>query len=376
LSEELLPVVIGHFDGHGVCATAAISRALGRVDVYSNFPDTGPEQLISTLQNRYVASPRKLRMYIVDIPVNVKDPVPFVQGLENIAHTHEVIYIDHHESSLKYIQNFSRVKVQFVGTSAYEMVRPFINSEDNDLAIIGAICDRDPIVIQKGLWNEELQTIADGIDVLVRQSAYRTALGLRDTKEATFETARREAKMIPAAELDRIIGSVAVARGTLPEAWSLKALEKLAFRENTWYAVGYTFVQRFGVYAVRAIIRWDIDAKMNLPKPGEIASQLWPTRNIIGHPSAPSISATNEAEAQEMALQLARTLADAVLPTISPKVQTFINEYSVGQVLAEILMNIQRLAEQQTKMYQEYLELKRRQVELLERMDSQRARAD
>jgi len=42
-----------------------------------------------------------------------------------------------------------------------------------------------------------------------------------------------------------------------------------------------------------------------------------------------------------------------------PATERFISEYRVGQVLAEIL-------KQQQAMYQEYLQLKRRQVELLE----------
>jgi hypothetical protein len=112
----------------------------------------------------------------------------------------------------------------------------------------------------------------------------------------------------------------------------------------------------------------------NLPTPGTIAKRLWPTRNIIGHPAAPSVAATSESEAQEMALTWARALADEVSRFGSPSVMRFINEYEVGKVLAEVLVKLEQIMERQAqvmerqeRMYQEYLELKRRQVELLER---------
>ena len=154
-------------------------------------------------------------------------------------------------------------------------------------------------------------------------------------------------------------------------------MEKLAFASGAWYAAGVSHVSRQNQWVVRAIIRWDIAARMSqLPTPGAVAKELWPTRNVIGHPAAPSVAATSEEEARVMAEQWARALADRATFSASPKVTTLISETSVGEMLAGILQRLERLAEQQVKMYEEYLELKRRQVELLERTSGTSRRYD
>jgi len=151
-------------------------------------------------------------------------------------------------------------------------------------------------------------------------------------------------------------------------------LEKLAFQSGAWYATGWGIDERTRTPIVRAIIRWDISARMpNLPTPGTVARSLWLTRNVIGHPAAPSVAATSEAEAQEMAIQWARALADAVAKSAAPTVATLISETRVGEMLAEILQRLEQILESQRQMYQEYLELKRRQVQLLERASGARA---
>jgi hypothetical protein len=125
---------------------------------------------------------------------------------------------------------------------------------------------------------------------------------------------------------------------------------------------------------VRAIIRWDIQARLShLPLPGIVARQIWSTRNIIGHPAAPSVAATSEDEAREMALAWARALADAATKSAAPKVTTLISESAVGEVLVEVLQRLEQILEEQRRMYSEYLELKRRQVELLQRASGARA---
>lgn len=366
-------VVIGHFDVHGVVTAALAAKKLGAVEAFAKYPETGPEQVIQLLQNRYAAAPARLHIVLVDIPVNLKDPIGFVNGLENLAAMgHDVTLYDHHETSVQFLSRFSRVKVIFVGPSAYDLTKLFVdpsNPLDELLARVAATGDRDPEVIRRGLWNREIQEIADGLDVMVRRDANAVLQQLLANPEAVISQARREAANIPTAELDRQVGPVVIARGLLPEQWGPKALEKLAFQTNAWYAIGVSYVQRQGIYAVRAIIRWDIQAKYpSLPLPGNIARQLFPTRTIIGHPAAPSIAASTEIEAREMALRLAEELARAAPSAFSkPGVSHLISLDSVGETLAEILLGIKQILENQQKMYQEYLELKRRQVELLER---------
>jgi len=368
-------VVVAHFDTHGVCAAYLAAKAFGAVEVYANFPATSPESLVQTLQNLYAAAPTRLRIVIVDIPVNLKDPVSFVQGLENLALRHEILYFDHHETSLPYLPMFRNVKAFYVGPSALTLnetlLRMIPNPTEVDqlISVLGAVGDRDVEVVRRNLFNADLQTLSDGLDVLVREKdgALNTLKSLLADPTGTLARARARASEIPSATLGQRIGSVVTAAAPLPAQWGPKALERLAFQSGAWYAVGYSYDERSRTWVVRAIIRWDIAAKMpNLPLPGNVARQLWSTRNVIGHPSAPSVAATSEDEARGMVEQWARALASAATASASPNVTTFISETRVGEILAEILQRLEQILESQRQMYSEYLELKRRQVQLLE----------
>jgi len=374
-------VVVAHHDVHGITVGYLASRAFSATEVYANFPQTAPENLIQTLQNMYAASPQKLKIVIVDIPVNLKDPASFVTGLENIATRHEVVFIDHHESSVPYLTQFRRVKPIFLGPSALTLNNFLLgqitnaNEIDKTIALLGAIGDRDSEVVKQGLLTNELQTLSDGLDVLVREKdgALRIIRSMVQNPNAVLDEAKARANQIPSAQVSQRIGPVAVSLQQLPPQWGPKALEKMAFSVGSWYATGWGVDERSKQPIARAIIRWDIQAKMsNLPAPGQIARQLWPTRNIIGHPSAPSVAASSEAEAQEMVVQWARALADA--SKFTTKTTTFINESIVGEAFIEVLQRLEQILQNQQRMYQEYLELKKKQVELLERSESSSTR--
>jgi len=378
-------VIVAHFDVHGVCVGYLAARAFGAVEVYANYPATSPENLVSTLQNLFAAAQQRLRIVIVDVPIDLKNPAGFIRGLEDLALRHEVIFIDHHESSLQYLGNFNRVRPVFLGPSALVMNNyllsqiPNPTNEDRMLAIVGAVGDRDPEVVKQGLLSAEVQTISDGLDIMVRQpnGALNALRELLQNPTSVIEKARAEAGKIPGAQLLQRIGPVAIAQGPLPSGWGPKALERLAFSTGSWYAVGWGVDERSRQPIVRAIIRWDVAARIpSLSSPGSLARQLWPTRNIIGHPAAPSVAATSESEAQEMVLQWARALADGATKSASPSVTTFIPETRVAELFVEILQRIEQLLEEQRRMYGEYLQLKRRQVELLERTEARGRAAD
>jgi len=368
-------VVVGHFDTHGVTAAYLAAKAFNAADVFANFPATSPESLVQTLQNLFAAASQRLRIVIVDVPVNLKDPVSFIQGLENLALRHEILFFDHHETSLPFLSQFRNVKAFYVGPSALTLnetllrMIPNPTEVDQTISVLGAVGDRDVEVVRRGLFNADLQVLSDGMDVLVRErdGALNTLKSLLADPMGTLARARARANEIPSARLGQRIGSVGIAAETLPAQWGPKALEKMCFATGAWYGVGYGYDERSRTWVVRAIIRWDVAAKMSyLPLPGVVARQLWSTRNIIGHPSAPSVAAANEDEARSMVEQWARALASAATASASPNVTTFISESRVGEILAEILQRLESILEEQRKMYSEYLELKRRQVQLLE----------
>jgi hypothetical protein len=382
-SGQTMPtVVVGHFDVHGVTAAYLAAKAFGATEVFANYPATSPETLVQTLQNFYAAAPQRLRIVLVDIPIDLKNPAAFVRGLEDLALRHEILYFDHHETSLPFLSQFRGVRAFYVGPSALALnealLRMISSPTDVDqlISLLGAVGDRDVEVVKRGLFNADLQTLSDGFDVLVREKdgALNTLKALLADPAGTLARARARANEIPSAALGQRIGPVAVASGQLPAQWGPKALERMCFTTGAWYGVGYGFDERSKTWIVRAIIRWDIAAKMpSLPQPGSVARTLWSTRNIIGHPAAPSVAATSESEAQEMALRWARALADAATKSAAPATVSLISESKVGEVLVEIMQRLEQILEEQRKMYSEYLELKRRQVQLLERAGGARA---
>jgi hypothetical protein len=379
---SLPTVVIGHFDVHGVTAAYLAAKAFGATEVFANYPATSPETVVQTLQNLYAAAPTSLRLVLVDIPVDLKNPAAFVRGLEDLALRHEIMFIDHHESSVQFLHMFSRVKAIFLGPSALTLNNYLLSriqgatDIDRTIALVGAVGDRDPEIVKQGLFTHELQVLADGMDVIVREKdgALRAVRALIQNPSLLLDEARMKAGQIPSAALGQRIGPVVVAAASLPAQWGPKSLERLAFQTGAWYAAGWSYDERSRQWVVRAIIRWDVAARMShLPLPGAVARTLWPTRNIIGHPAAPSVAATSETEAQEMAIQWARALAGAATKSAAPATVSLISESKVGEMLVEVLQRLEQILEEQRRMYSEYLDLKRRQVELLQRAGGARA---
>lgn len=305
-------IVVAHFDGHGVCSGALIARKVGASRYVARYPDTGPELLVSTLTGLMSEAPSDAEVYVVDVPVNVKDPQGFVEGLNRAAGGRRLVYVDHHETSAPYL-GLIRGEVVFNGPSAYDMVRGFIGEPiDEVLAVVGAICDRDPEVIRRGLWSLEAQLKADGIDIMVRDDAQSTLELLVKDPEGTLNRAASEADRIPTVGDSEVVGRVAIAKGRLPGGWGPKALEKLAYSVDCWYAVGMSYEPRLSQWIVRAIVRWDVEASRGLPKPKEVALRLWPSRPVLGHPSAPTVAASSEDEARSMVRAWAEELAKTV----------------------------------------------------------------
>jgi hypothetical protein len=380
--QTISTVVVGHFDVHGVTAAYLAVKAFGAVDAFANYPATSPETLVQTLQNLFAAAPSRLRLVIVDVPVDLKNPAAFIRGLEDLATRHEIIFFDHHETSLPFLPQFRNVKAFYVGPSALTLnetllrMIPNPTEVDQTISVIGAVGDRDGEVVRRGIFNTELQTISDGLDVLVRErdGALNTLKSLLVDPMGTLARARARANEIPSATLGQRIGPVAVASSPLPAQWGPKALEKMCFSTGAWYGVGYGYDERSRTWIVRAIIRWDVAAKYpNLPQPGHVARSIWVTRNIIGHPSAPSVAAVSESEAQEMVVQWARALAESATRSAAPATVSLISESKVGEVLVEIMQRLEQILEEQRRMYAEYLDLKKRQVQLLERASGARA---
>jgi hypothetical protein len=98
-------------------------------------------------------------------------------------------------------------------------------------------------------------------------------------------------------------------------------------------------------------------------------------RTTIGHDDAFSIRALDKSDATQLANRMFEELE-----LLTPKTVHLINETRVAEAVradfTTILSKLAQILESQNRMYQEYLELKRQQVELLRQLQDRRARAD
>jgi hypothetical protein len=146
-------------------------------------------------------------------------------------------------------------------------------------------------------------------------------------------------------------------------------MEQVALQYNADYvvAISQALDRQTNQYVpVVQIIRYWLSQRPS-PRP-----QLQPVlgRTTIGHDDAFSLRALD--------INDARTLAERLfneLELLTPRTMHLINESRVAEAVRQdfnmILQRLTQILELQTKMYNEYLELKRRQVQLLEQATQQ-----
>jgi hypothetical protein len=258
------------------------------------------------------------------------------------ADRHEVVYIDHHEQSRRYVARFKGVKGLYVGPSALEMSLALVeklrepSTIDYGLAVIGALGDRDPEVLrrlsamravldfesalmEKGLKLDTLD-IAEGLDFLVRErgGARRVAEMLLDDPMVAFKLAVEKLGQVPVPPLKKRVGVVAVAGGELPSRWAAKSLSLLAAQSGCWYAIGYYRGRGGERPVVRAVQRWDLASVFPvIPTPEECLPAKYRTRSRIGHRTAPVVVASSVEEAERLVEEWAESLNEWALQQLS-----------------------------------------------------------
>lgn len=326
-------VVVAHPDVHGVASGVLAAKAFGAEEVYCEWPDTTPKRLVVTLRDLYAAASQRLRIVVVDVPVDAKNPAAFVRGLEDLADRHEVVYIDHHEQSRRYVTRFGGVKGLYIGPSALEMSLALVEKlrepsvVDYGLAMIGAIGDRDPefwrrqdvplwglkfddMLRERGL-KADLLDVVEGLDFLVREKggARRVAEMLLDDPMVAFKLAVEKLGQVPVPPLKKRVGVVAVAGGELPSRWAAKSLSLLANRSGCWYAIGYYRGRRGGKPVVRAVQYWLYAGVFpSLPTPEDRLPAKYKSRSSIGHKTAPAVVVPSVEEAEKLVEEWAEIL--------------------------------------------------------------------
>jgi len=371
--------IIAHFDGHGVALAALAARyynlPLDSVIAY-RYPVTAPENFHKL--SEFVA-PGVLysdnEYLILDIPINVKDPDIFMRGFHAIFQNARkltgrpvtIMYFDHHATNLQFLRLLPAFVKYIHFPDAYSLNLHFVRPDNRDerhLAMIGAICDRDRAVLpdlerEEELIRDELLTWAAGLDYLVRNDPERA---LRACYNLDFATLRNAARNIPEPPPNiELLEGVVLCLDELTPAWSPKQLEQLCIRNNVPYAVGFVQDPRTKTWVVRAVTLWT----SNAPPVKNLIENIIGSRNCYGHPAAPVIACVDRNDAE----RFARTVAETISQRVREQKITAREEK-----LRDLLSVLVEILDEQRKLYREYLELKRKQVELLERAEGSSAR--
>jgi hypothetical protein len=378
--------IIGHFDGHGVSTTASRARSIGvpADRVYAKFPVTGPEQLPNYIDT-FFPTLTQYDVEIIDIPVNLRDPKTFINAVNRLATNTPVTLFDHHKTDYQFATQIQARMVIF--GSGIEMAEALSDESNRTLAYIGVVSDRDSSILTRISREEverELLPLANRLDVIVRQDAERVVKELVGVADP-IEYIRNVNVQYPPEMLVRQVNvvkrglnTVLVDLTTLPAqqvaGWSWKVMEQVALQHRADYviAVAESFDRQTNQYVPTVlVVRYWLSSKPS-PRP-TLAPILG--RTTVGHDDAFSVRAIDKNDA----IQLANRIFDE-LELLSPKTTHLINEASVANAIRAdynaIMVRLTQILEAQTKMYQEYLELKKQQVELLRQLQDRRARAD
>ena len=385
--QNALPIrIIAHFDGHGVATAAARARTLGLSveNIMVKFPDTGPEKFADFVET-FWSSLIGRRVEIIDIPVNLKNPARHIEVLERLGQNAEVHVYDHHETDLQYFATLRYARVAYFN-SGVAMAKALAVADELRLAYIGVVADRDASLTQELTQQEierELVPYANTLDVLVRQDVQTTT---RELVAHGIEYLARASQQVQYPPY-RLADSVRVVRrgynailtevdGQQVQQWLWKTLETIAMRHNVDYVIAITSAldrQTNQLVPIVAVIRYWLSQR---PTPRRIVENIIAGRMVIGHPDAFSVRAMDVDDAKRIAEQMFQ-----VLDGQTSRVSHLINESHVAEAIrsdyTNIMSRLTQILETMNKMYEEYLELKRRQVELLERAtQQQRTRYD
>ncbi|AZI75840.1 hypothetical protein SBFV3_gp05 [Sulfolobales Beppu filamentous virus 3] len=378
--------VYGGFDGHGSSTAVAHARdtntPLERIII--KYPDTSPENLPKLL---YSANHLNDEIEIIDIGINVKNPAEWNNIMQIVSANNTVTIYDHHETNLKllqYLPNNVRL-IQFSNT--VEMAKALVSGEENfKIALIGTITDRDPtikeILSPDSKEFETMYAIANAYDVIIRQNlvdavknVYAEGFAyLQRLPQTVAYPPASLARQVEVQKKDNVI--IINALNVSLQQWIWKVLDYVMYINNTDYGVliGKTLDRQLNTQIPVILVAkyWlsDVQDPLTVLKP------IIGNRKTIGHPTAFSIAIVSEQEAISLANQIAETLSSQ-FSSVAVTVNAGAVSKAVQQDFNKILNMLAQILKTQSEMYKEYLELKRKQIELLEKTsDENRRRYD
>lgn len=398
-------IIIHDTDLHGVScginALYTLKDVYNNVTVYSHFslnanePSTTPQGLVSVIETLGFA-----HLIILDIPIDIRNPKRYIDSL--ISHNQfkgRVLWLDHHGHS-QWVSELNKAGVTAIvyGTSydlSLSVPRMYgkVDSFTEKWALVGALADFDVSIADKVSKDLE-ESVCEYLDQVYkfRRDVLLNHLKLKYTNVAiditkgnvgflSYAIAINQIEVNDVLEVARelgtplsisnynIIGNVVYTTALPQMGLQWKTAWKLCMLTGCKVAIVPAYNPRTKQFALIIAKYWRSE-----PEIAQIIEEFiqreFAGRQIVGHVGARSISLMSESEIQRIP-EIARKLNEYIESKIyTPKSTRLINEQTVARALHQdfslILQKLTEILEEQRKMYEEYLKLKKRQVELLE----------
>jgi len=398
-------IVIHDTDLHGLTCGIAALYAMPDASAYSHFDPQSPMRTTPDNLANVVMSLGAADLWILDIPIDIRNPKAVIDAL--VSHQQykgRVYFLDHHGHS-QWTAELARqgVGVAIFGSS-YDLtlaVPRIFNRSDRfveDWALLGAVADFDTSIASRVSRDFE-ETVCDIIDSVYKlmRPQLLSRLGITENPSLGnigslswgivqrridiyqfIEVCRELGKPLEVPQYSTV-GNVVFTTQVPPPGLSWKVAWKLCLITGAKVALVPAFVPMRNQYTVIVATYWrEGDAVRQAVE--NFVTSTFIGRQIVGHIGARSILLFSESEIQNIPMW-ARQLDEMISQQIyTPRVTRLINDELVARSLAEdfraILARLTQILEEQRKMYQEYLELKRQQVELLRQTTQPARRAD
>ena len=395
-------VVIHDTDLHGLSCGVNALYSLGSATPFSHFDPrsdmrTTPDNLANVIQKF-----GNVDLYILDIPIDVRNPKAYIDAL--ISHTFKgrVIWMDHHGHS-QWVDVLNRSGViAVVYGSSYDLSMALprmynrVDKFTEEWALLGALADFDSSIATK-VSREFEEIVCDIVDSVYKQqrSQLMQILGIREEVQfgnigslakgivekgvevsQFIEACKQIGKPIQVPQYN-VLNNVVYTTQLPQVGLSWKTAWKLCCITGSKVAIVPAYNPARNEYSIIIATYWRESDEVRQIVEDFIRSKF-SARTTVGHFGAKSIVLFSQSEIETIP-QIAKELDELIQQrAYTPRVARLISDEYVAKAIVDdfkaILRRLTELIETQQKMYQEYLELKRRQVELLEKASEEEKR--
>jgi len=326
-----MSLILYHSDVHGgmsglVALKSLAFKGFKVMHHFSNFdrnpPATESEPFPDTLK-MFVEQYRPQKVYVLDIPIDVRNPAKAIQTIEEVSRVAEIRYVDHHEAPTD-ASNLVVHGILKLYQSAYEMTLHIpkllgaVNSELEYFALIGATADADPVVadmVPKELeyvvntyvdsaWKVGFRNIEEVKNLTPRYGNAGAVVQYLLKKNVGYdeflELAEKYGRELKPVEYE-VKGSIVIAKEIPAEGFGWKMAWLLSWLTGAPIAV-VKHISR-GKMSLIVATYWRRSELRSVVDKAVFSTVLDKAR-VVGHPGARSILVADSSEADEVARRI------------------------------------------------------------------------